>query len=55
MQPLPSTTRSLRTIPLPKPGDASVRDSIRILEAVVRELSERVEILEARELLARPR
>jgi len=34
-------------------SDASVRDSVRVLAEVVAQLSERIELLEARELLHR--
>jgi hypothetical protein len=36
-------------------SDASVRDSVRILSEIVAQLSERIELLEARELLQRAR
>jgi hypothetical protein len=36
-------------------SDASVRDSVRILAAIVTQLSERIEVLEARERLLRAR
>jgi len=53
MQPLSNAARSIRSVPLPKAANASIRDSLKILESVVRELAERIEILEARELLVR--
>ncbi len=53
MQPLSNASRSIRSVPSSRTADASIRNSLTILEAVVRELGERVEILEARELLAR--
>jgi hypothetical protein len=36
-------------------SDASIRDSVRVLAEVVNQLSERIEVLEARELLNRTR
>jgi hypothetical protein len=36
-------------------SDASVRDSVRVLAEVVMQLSERIELLEARDLLSRAR
>jgi hypothetical protein len=36
-------------------SDTSIRDSVRVLTEVVTQLSERIELLEARELLSRPR
>jgi len=38
-----------------KRPDVSIRDSVRLLSEVVTQLSERIDILEARELLSRAR
>ena len=46
----PPAARAFTTRP-----DASVRDSVRVLAEVVMQLSERIELLEARELLNRER
>ncbi len=36
-------------------SDASVRDSVRVLAEIIKQLGERIEILEARDLLYRAR
>ncbi len=46
-----STTRK----PFAERSDASLRDSVRILRELVMQMSERIELLETRELLLRPR
>ncbi len=53
MQPISTPTRSVRSVPPAKSTDPGLRDSVRILEAIVTQLNERVEVLEAREFLSR--
>ena len=49
----PEPKRSTKTPALR--ADASVRDSVRVLTEIVTQLSERIEVLEARDLLNRAR
>jgi hypothetical protein len=49
----PPKLRPAATKPFGARPDASIRDTVRILAEVITQLSERIELLEARELLHR--
>ena len=51
----PPKTKPAEAPPVAVRSDASIRDSVRVLAEIVTQLSERIEILEARELLRQPR
>jgi hypothetical protein len=49
-----STSRLRGPASKPSRPDASLRDTVRVLAEVITQLAERIELLEARELLHRP-
>jgi len=52
--PQPAKVRGPAAKPFTTRSDASIRDTLRVLSEVVTQLAERIELLEARELLHRP-